>query len=284
MRARTGRLVLLFALLTACAGPVEAVKVVSPEEASRANGTKLRAAAILRGDQRASLPDGVTIGSTKDGPEARVPREGIFEYALDPGETVERDASGQVVAVKSGEGKTARETRFVPGTAQEQDNVVRGELEGHVERVPLFPGDRIELRGTFAVGETIPLDGKVETTRAWSALGFGAALFVGAYIPSLIVGATSSSDHWLLAPVIGPWIDYATRDACQVTVDPTSCFGDSAQRIGMIFDGIIQGTGFVLVLVGLPTASMITWGKEGKNALRITPMLGHSGLSLSGTF
>ncbi|HSQ64505.1 MAG TPA: hypothetical protein VLM85_14875, partial [Polyangiaceae bacterium] len=139
-------------------------------------------------------------------------------------------------------------------------------------------------RGTFGVGETLPLDGKVETTRAWSALGFGGALLGGAYIPSLIVGATSSTDTWLLAPVVGPWIDYAKRDACQPAVDPTPCLGDAAQRVGLIADGIVQSTGFVLVLVGLPSASMITWGKEGKNTLRLAPTVGHAGLSLTGTF
>ncbi|HSQ67573.1 MAG TPA: hypothetical protein VLM85_30395, partial [Polyangiaceae bacterium] len=188
-----GRGALLPLLLSlGCAGPIEAIKVVSPEEATRANGTKLKAVAILRGDQRAQLPDGVTVRSSKEGSEVRVPREGVFEYSLDPGETVERDAQDRIVGVKSGEGKAAHETRFIPGTAEQQGDVVRGELEDHVERVPLFPGDRVELRGTFGVGETLPLDGKVETTRAWSALGFGGALLGGAYIPSLIVGATSS--------------------------------------------------------------------------------------------
>jgi hypothetical protein len=281
------RLWAAFALLVGCAGPVEAIKVVSPEDAARANGTKLHAVAILRGDQRAPLPDGVTVQSAKDGAEVRVPREGTFEYALDPGETVERDAQNRVVAVKSGQGKAAHETRFIAGTADQQGDVVRGELEDHVERVPLFPGDRIELRGTFGVGETLPLDGKVETTRAWSALGFGAALLGGGYLPSMIVAATSSvaANHWLYAPVVGPWVAYAARDSCATgPVDPTSCFADAATRIALIFDGIVQSAGLILVLVGLPTTSVITWGKDGKTALRVDPMLGHPGLSLSGSF
>ena len=274
----------LVAWLAGCAGPVDAIKVVSPAEASQANGTKLKAVAILRGEQRAALPDGVTVQASKEGSEVHVPREGTFEYALDPGETALRDKEGRIIAVKSGEGRAAHETRFVAGTAEQQGDVIRGELEGHVERVPLFPGDRIELRGTFGVGETLPLDGKVEVTRAWSALGFGAAMLGGAYLPSLVVGATSSTDAWLFAPVVGPWIDYVTRDACQTNADPTSCFGDSAQRIALIFDGIVQGAGLILVLVGLPSTSMITWGKDGKTALHLAPTIGNPGLSLSGTF
>lgn len=257
----------------ACAAPMEVDKVTSPAEAARANGTKLRAVAVLRGRARAALPDGATVTST----EVLVPRPGVFTYALDPGESVVRDAHGVVVGVSTpsddARGAT-RVTRFVPGTATLDDGRVRGELEGHVEHVPLLPGDRVELRGTFAPGERVPTGGRVVATRAWSALGFGGALLGGAWLPSVIVAATSGIDanHWLYVPVAGPWAAYAARDACTPAVDPRPCLGDAGERVALIADGILQATGAVLMLVGLPTRAEVRWGKEAW--LRVEPSVG----------
>lgn len=253
------KLALLAALACACASPLEVVKVTSAADAAGANGTKLHAVAVIRGDGRAALPEGVTINPTKDAPEVVVPRPGIFTYTLDPGDVVVRDAQGRVTGVKTG----THVTPFIVGTANADAVAVVGELEGHVERVPLFPGDRIELRGTFAPNERVPLGGKVEVTRAWSALVFGGVLLGGAWLPSVIVGATSGVDanHWLFVPVIGPFIAYATRDSCpQSPTDPTSCFADAGSRIALAFDGALQTTGALLMLIGLPTSSTVTWG------------------------
>lgn len=264
---------LLALLVSGCAQPIEIVKVTSPAEAAEANGTKLRAMAVIRGEQRAALPEGVTIDPAKDAPEVVVPRPGIFTYTLDRDDAVVRDDKGVITGVKTG----LHVTHFIPGTAHADAVAVTGELEGHVERVPLFPGDRIELRGTFAPNERTPLHGKVEVTRSWSALAFGGALLGGAWVPSIIVGATSGVDanHWLFLPIAGPWIAYATRDACpQSTSDPTSCFADAGTRIGLAIDGVLQATGALLMLVGLPSSSDITWG--------VAPTA--SGISIHGRF
>jgi hypothetical protein len=261
-------------LLVGCAQPVEIVRPVTPSEAEQANGTKLHAVAVLRGGARAAIPADARV----EAGEVRVPRPGIFTYSLDPGETVVRDPEQRIIGVKSG----ASLTKFIVGTATLEGSDVRGELEGHVERVPLLPGDRVELRGRFAPGETVPTGGKVVVTRSWSALGFGGALVVGAWLPSLIVGAASGIDanHWLYLPAIGPWIAYATRDACTPATDPRPCLNDAAERVGLIADGIIQSTGAVLMAVGIPSSAEVRWGKEGR--ARIGPSLG--GLRIEGTF
>jgi len=267
------KVALAFVLLTACAGPVEVVKVASPQDAVGANGTKLKADAILRGEARAALPDGVTIHATKDESEAIVPRPGEFTYALDEGETPVKDDHDRVVGVKSG----THVTKFIPGTARVEDNAVIGELEGHAEHVALYPGDRIELRGIFQPHEDVPLHGKIEVTRAWSALVFGGVLLGGAWLTSVIVGATSglSANQWLFVPFAGPFAAYAARDACTPTAnDPTSCFEDGGTRVALAFDGALQITGLLLMIIGLPTTSDVQWS--------VTPTLG--GLSLHGAF
>lgn len=270
------RRVLVALFVCGCAGPIDVTRQVTAREASAANGTKMHAVAIVRGQARAPLPDGATVVDL----EARVARPGVFTYALDPDEKVLYDDQKRVVGVKSGE----HVTKFIPGTATLDGTEVKGELEDHVERLPLLETDRVELRGTFAPGETVPTGGKVETTRAWSAFGFGAALLGGAWLPSVIVGATSDIDanHWLYVPVAGPWVAYAMRDACAPDVDPRPCLNDAGARVGLIIDGILQTTGLGLLLVGLPSSAELKWGqKDGTTArVRIEPFSGR----ISGVF
>jgi hypothetical protein len=269
---------LLFAC--ACAGPIEIAKTATPNEAVEANGTKLRATAVVRGEARAPLPEGATISAEKDALEVRVPRPGIFTYALDPDEKVVYDDQKRIVGVKTGE----RTTRFIAGTTTLEGTEVKGELDGHVERLPLLATDRIELRGSFSPGEVVPTGGKVETTRAWSAIGFGTALFAGGWLPSIIVAATSDIDanHWLYLPIFGPWIAYAMRDSCVPAEDPRPCLSDAGSRIGIIADGILQTTGAALLLVGIPSSAEIKWSqKNGTTArVRFSPFSGQ----ISGVF
>jgi len=64
------------------------------------------------------------------------------------------------------------------------------------------------------------------------------------YAPALVVGAASSlpADRYLLAPVAGPWIDFAKRDC------PT-CAHETTNKVLLVTDGIIQGIG-ALEIVG----------------------------------
>jgi hypothetical protein len=250
--------------LAGCAGPVDVTRVVTPDEAAHAKGTKLKPAAVVRGKARAPIPPETTF----QGLEARVPRPGIFTYALDPDETVVRDGDLRIVGVKSGE----HVTKFIPGTASLEGTEVHGELEDHVERVPLLSTDRVELRGRIAPDDPLP-GGKAVATRYWSALIFGGVLVGGAWIPSVGVAATSNVDanHWLYLPVLGPWIAYATRAALSCATDPTPCLSDAGARVGLIADGILQTSGILLLILGLPTFTELRWGKDAR--LRIGPDL-----------
>ncbi len=283
---RAALLLLLAPLLApcGCAGPVEAIKVASPGEASGANGTPLHAVAILRGDQRAGLPaEGVTV----QGNEVLIARPGTFTYRLDPGEDVGVDEQGRVAAVRT-PGNPPTITYFVPGTAVHVGNEVRGELKGHQEHVPLLPSDKLEMRGTFAPGETIPLGGEVEVQRAWSALIFGGSLFALGYIPSVAVAAGSPHDYdrMLYLPLFGPWVDLVQRDNCTPDpIDPTKCFADGTARIGLIVDGIVQDTGLLLMLVGLPSYAVVEWGKKKQARVRVGPTFGRvNGVGVQGSF
>ena len=262
--------------LVGCAGPIDVARTVTPSEAVAANGTSFHATAIVRGQAKAPLPENVVVAAN----EIQVPRPGVFTYALDPGEKVVRDKAGNITGVAAPSGEES--AHFVPGTATLEGNEVHGELVGHVEHVPLLADDRIELRGRFAPGDSIPTGGHVQTTRAWSALAFGGALLGGAWLPSIIVAAASSVDanHWLYAPIVGPWIAYASRDSCAPSVDPRPCLSDAGERIAIIADGILQTTGAVLVVVGLPSSAEIKWGKQAR--LRVAPSFG--GISIDGVF
>ena len=259
------RVALALALQLGCAGPIDVLKVASPEEAAQANGTKLHAVAILRDKARAAVPPDTTFSKL----EAHVPRPGIFTYSLDPGETVVRDKEQHIVGVQSG----SELTKFIAGTASLEGNEVRGELEGHVERVPLLAGDRVELRGNFAPDENVPMGGKVVSTRFWSAFVFGGVLLGGAWIPSIAVAAVSSveADHWLYVPIVGPWVAYITRASLSCATDPTPCLSDAGERVAILADGIIQTAGALLLAVGLPTFAEVRWGKDAR--VRFGPSL-----------
>lgn len=64
------------------------------------------------------------------------------------------------------------------------------------------------------------------------------------YTPALIVGIASSlpEDRYLLAPVAGPWIDFAKRD-CK------TCNNETLNKVLLATDGVFQGIG-ALEIVG----------------------------------
>lgn len=273
----------LAALVGGCAGPVEVTRLVAPSDAAMYRSTKLRPTAVLRGDGRAELPDGALV----DAKEVRVPNAGAFVYHLDPGETVEKNANGDIVAVHT-PGEPPGVTRFIAGTATQAGDDVTGELEGHELHVPLLPTDRVMLAGTLAPGDPLPAGGKVESVRATSALIFGAVAIALAYVPSIYVAATSTtkSEGWLALPVLGPWAALGARETC--VPDPSSpgptCVHDATSKLGLITDGIIQGVATGILLVGLPSHTEITWS-GGQASLRVVPTFGSAnGLAVVGSF
>ena len=278
----------LFLLLAACAHPIDATHVVPASEAIAYRTTKLKPVAVLRGKDRAELPPGAEVDKT----EIRVAQPGTFVYPLSPGETLERDSFARIVAVHTPGAAPGSETvtTFVPGTTEWlDDNSVKGELTSHLQRVPLLPGDKIELKGKLAPGDELPNGGSVDTSRAWSALVFGSIALAAGWFPSIYIAASSSvkSDAWLGVPGIGPWIALAERPDC--ISDPgnpiPTCLDDGTARIGLIADGVLQTVGLGLFIFGIPSYTQITWSQETQAKLRIAPMLGTAnGLSIVGSF
>lgn len=132
---------------------------------------------------------------------------------------------------------------------------------GEKDEVALREGDRVEMRGSFSEGDAIPGGGHVESSRPTGALVAGVTLFTMAYAPSAYA-ASQTNDKWLFAPVVGPWIDLATRPACtaaaplvngqavSLPIDP--CLGDNVARAMIIASGAMQGLGALITLIALP--------------------------------
>lgn len=123
-------------------------------------------------------------------------------------------------------------------------------------------GDQIEMKGDFAANDAIPGGGHVESSRPVGALIAGLTLFAMSYAPAAYA-ASQTNDKWLYAPVVGPWIDLATRPACSAAgtttvngitvalpVDP--CLGDNVAKAVIIASGAIQGLGALITLIALP--------------------------------
>jgi hypothetical protein len=206
-----------------------------------------------------------------------------------PGDVIEADDDGRILAVRS---QNNVETRFVPGTATSPpgSDEVRGKLVEQRTASALGEGDRIGVCGVFSPGESLPGGGHVESSgnAAFAVLGLVTAA-VG-YAPSLYVGATSSlkADRVLLLPVLGPWIDLATRPSCttdQKIKDASgldTCSPESIAKAGLIAAGGFEALGTVLFLVGLPSRAVFV--EDKRTGLRVEPLLSASGASIVGRF
>jgi len=169
------------------------------------------------------------------------------------------------------------------GARAAHDRVV---VPGEPETIPLFASDGIEMRGEVAPGEYVPGGGRVVSKRATGALVDGAILLAMGWLPAAYVGLRSHrlEDRVLVAPVVGPWIDWAGRDACVtpahqplLSVDP--CIEETASRVALVASGVIQGLGAVLMAVGLPSRAEVLGGDRG---VAIVPVPG--GIAAAGAF
>lgn len=98
------------------------------------------------------------------------------------------------------------------------------------------------------------------------------------YVPAFVVAAESSrvGDKNLYIPVVGPWLDLATRQGCQPGV---SC-NETANKVLIVIDGVFQGIG-ALDIVGsfiFPETQTVTVGSSEQRespsssfSLRIAP-------------
>jgi hypothetical protein len=114
----------------------------------------------------------------------------------------------------------------------------------------------------YVEGRPIPAGYHVETRPRKGLIISGAVIFGVPYLLSASVGASSTfdPDHWLYAPVIGPFADLAARGSrCNRSTVATSpgttsttefCDDDSGARFSLMFDGLMQTAGATLFILG----------------------------------
>jgi hypothetical protein len=120
-------------------------------------------------------------------------------------------------------------------------------------------------------------------------LGSGLTVFAFAYVPVVVVGATSglNADRTLFVPLAGPWIDLAQRPGC---TPASACSGESSAKVLLVVDGVFQALGALTVLGSFfDTAHVTTTVQRAalQPTVRITPaQLGTSGYGMAalGTF
>ncbi len=169
------------------------------------------------------------------------------------------------------------------GARAAHDRVV---LPGEPGTIALEPSDGVEMRGEVGPGDDVPGGGRAVSKRATGALVDGAVLFAMGWLPAVYVGFQSprAEDRVLVAPVVGPWIDWAGRGKCVsppnrplLSVDP--CVAETAIGVALVASGGVQLVGAVLVAVGLPARVELVGGDRG---VAIVPAPG--GIAAAGTF
>jgi hypothetical protein len=247
--------------------------------------------AVVRGSDRIALPRGARL----EGTSIAMPRTHVHKLA--PGDVIEQDEEGRIVAVRSASDVV---TRFVPGTATSPASAdfVRGELADDSAGMALTDGDSVEMRGVMMPDGGFSGGEHVETTRSTGALVGGLVLLGLSYGPTLYVGLQASAgfDRVLAVPVAGPWLDLAQRPSCvepnlppgvKAPVDP--CSLETAARTLLIVSGATQGLGAILTMVGLPTHSEVIKdsptatppGDAGRSPPRVAVVPTPTGLSVS---
>jgi hypothetical protein len=114
-------------------------------------------------------------------------------------------------------------------------------------------------------------------------IGSGLTMFGASYLPSLVVAASSSraGDTALYIPVVGPWVDLGQRDS---QCPGGRCYGDAANKVLLVADGIFQGLGALQILGGFlfPTTRTVTQIAR----VHVLPTVGssHVGLTAVGSF
>jgi hypothetical protein len=80
-------------------------------------------------------------------------------------------------------------------------------------------------------------------------VGSGVIIFGLAYVPAVIVGATSGldADHTLFVPIAGPWIDLTQRPGCSPA---SQCNAENTNKVLLATDGVVQALGALTVIGG----------------------------------
>ncbi len=124
----------------------------------------------------------------------------------------------------------------------------------------------------------------------WDAPRFatGAFLFLGSYGMSIGVAVGAENDTIdrgtdnLYIPVVGPWIALADRPDCA----NAPCDHESAKKVLLVADGVIQAGGVITMISGLVTPrEQIVRRRVTSKTVHLSPgAAGHVGVSLSGRF
>jgi hypothetical protein len=275
-------LVCSLVLTAGCSSSLEVTRSFSPADALAQQGGHLTLVGVERGKELVPVPSDARVEADR----VVWPNDpGLHVHTLAPGDVIERDRGGLIVAVRSA-GVEPIVTRFVPGTAFCPDGTdVRGQLADAASVIPLHPGDRVRFRGTFESNEPIPGGGHVTTTRSTGILVGGIALLVLSYVPSVYVGATSTAkaDQNLMIPFGGPWVDLARRPRCTpktgpdvVSIDP--CLVDTLEKGALVAGGSVQALGAILITAGIPSSTQVSYEGDKlaarKPSVRFQPQTG----------
>ena len=113
----------------------------------------------------------------------------------------------------------------------------------------------------------------------------GLVTFGLSYIPALVVAgeSTQSADHSLYVPLAGPWIDIANRPACGN--GGPDCNTENTDKVLIGVDGVFQGVGAVMTVIGLLTPErhhdyVTTTAAADKPTVSVSPTRVGSGYGL----
>jgi uncharacterized membrane protein len=124
----------------------------------------------------------------------------------------------------------------------------------------------------------------VVTAPNYHMIGTGLFTFAVPYTVSALVGATSNvdADRYLFVPLVGPWVDLGQRPGCPITAP--SCNSETAARVGLVFDGLFQDIGALMVISGLLWRHELIVRRVAH--VQISPWFGPtgSGLAVNGSF
>lgn len=115
-------------------------------------------------------------------------------------------------------------------------------------------------------------------------IGAGVFILASSYLTATVVAESSDlkADQQLYVPVAGPWLDLARRPICNAY----SCGTEFANRALIATDGLLQGLGAFMTLVGLLTLDddpdAARTAKERDRQIHIAPsQFGSAGYGLA---
>ncbi|HKQ70754.1 MAG TPA: hypothetical protein VJT73_15515 [Polyangiaceae bacterium] len=101
----------------------------------------------------------------------------------------------------------------------------------------------------------------------------GGITLLGAYVPGFVVavGSDHDGDKWLYAPVIGPWIDLASRGCDDGQI--VNCGTNAFDRAALIGSGVVQALGLVQLAASftMPQRRLVTTQAADKPTFHLAP-------------